>query len=101
MVCQIAGRVGSAAAPFLAANLSLVNKAFPFTVMGTFGLVSFFLSFRLIETNNVRTREHFEDLFHDSPKPISTSNEEDPLLGGPKTINNSHQVTDATILLKA
>ena len=101
VVCQISGRVGSAAAPFLAANLSLVNKAFPFIVMGTFGLVSFFLSFRLIETNNVRTREHFEDLFHDSPKPISTSNEEDPLLGGPKTINNSHQVTDATILLKA
>ena len=101
VVCQIAGRIGSAAAPFLATNLSLVNKALPFIVMATFGLLSFFLSFRLIETNNMRTREHFEDLLHDSPKRTSTSNEEDSLLGGPKTINNLHQVTDATTLLKA
>ena len=100
VVCQIAGRVGSAAAPFLATNLSLVNKTLPFIVMGMFGLVSFFLRFRLIETNNMQTREHFEDLFHDSPKSTSTSNEEDPLLGGPKAINDLHQVTDATALLK-
>ena len=86
VVCQIAARAGSATAPFLATDLSLVNKALPFIVMGTFGLISFFLSLRLIETNNMRTREHFEDLFHDSRIPASTSNEEDPLLGGPKTI---------------
>ena len=100
VVCQIGGRIGSATAPFLATNLSLVHKALPFIVMGTFGLVSFFLSFRLIETNNLRTREHFEDLFHDSPKSTSTSNEEDPLLGGPEAINDLHKVTDATALLK-
>ena len=96
VVCQIAGRFGSAAAPFLATNLSLVNKALPFIVMGIFGLVSFFLSFRLIETTNMRTREHFEDLFHDSSKFISSSNEEDPLLGRPKTMNDLQQVIDIT-----
>ena len=93
VVCQIAARVGSAAAPFLTSNLSLVNKSLPFIVMGTFGLVSFFLSFRLIETNNMGTREHFEDLFHDSPKASSLSNEEDPLLGEQKPITNLQQVT--------
>ena len=93
MACQIAARVGSAAAPFLTSNLSLVNKSLPFIVMGTFGLVSFFLSFRLIETNNMGTREHFEDLFHDSPKASSLSNEEDPLLGEQKPITNLQQVT--------
>ena len=64
--------------------------------MGIFGLVSFFLSFRLIETTNMRTREHFEDLFHDSSKFISSSNEEDPLLGRPKTMNDLQQVIDIT-----
>ena len=42
------------------------------------------------------TREHFEDLFHDSPKASSLSNEEDPLLGEQKTIANLQQVTDTT-----
>lgn len=60
-ICQIAGRIGSAAAPFIASNLSVLYKPLPFIVFGVFSLVSLLLSLLLPETNNVKTREIFDD----------------------------------------
>ena len=102
MLCQIAGRIGSATAPFLARNLALVSKALPFTVMGASGLLSFFASFKLAETYGLRTREKFEDLFQKSSKHNASSRDEDTLIANERnTIDDLNEVTEKTLLVSA
>ena len=67
-ICQITGRIGSAAAPFIATNLSAFNKSLPFIVFGASSLVSLLLSLLLPETNNVKTREVFDDFLENKSK---------------------------------
>ena len=71
-ICQLAGRIGSAAAPFIATNLSAFSKSLPFIVFGVFTLVSLLLSCILPETNNMKTRESFEDFFKSIPEQTSS-----------------------------
>ena len=71
-ICQLAGRIGSAVAPFIATNLSAFSKSLPFIVFGVFTLVSLLLSCILPETNNMKTRESFEDFFKSIPEQTSS-----------------------------
>ena len=71
-ICQLTGRIGSAAAPFIATNLSAFSKSLPFIVFGVFTLVSLLLSCILPETNNMKTRESFEDFFKSIPEQTSS-----------------------------
>ena len=71
-ICQLAGRVGSTAAPFIATNLSAFSKSLPFIIFGAFTLVSLLLSCILPETSNMKTRENFEDFFKSIPEQTSS-----------------------------
>ena len=63
ILCQIAGRVGAAGAPFIATNLAESNKSLPFIVMGAAGFLSALFGCWLSETNERKTRENYEDFF--------------------------------------
>ena len=64
-ICQLA-------APFIATNLSAFSKSLPFIVFGALTLVSLLLSCILPETNNMKTRENFEDFFKSIPEQTSS-----------------------------
>ena len=72
-LAQIACRVGSAGAPFLATNLGLVTKPLPFIIMVTFATISVLLACSLPETNKRDTRENFDD-FYKKPEKLYARN---------------------------
>ena len=72
-LAQIACRVGSAGAPFLATNLGLVKNSLPFIIMTAFGTSSVLLALSLPETNKKNTRENFDDFFQ-KPEKLYTKN---------------------------
>ena len=71
ILCQIAGRFGAVAAPFIATNLAATSKALPFILMSILGFLSVLFGFVLPETNKKASRENFEDFFVNSSKAVN------------------------------
>ncbi|XP_065069180.1 solute carrier family 22 member 15-like isoform X3 [Rhopilema esculentum] len=58
---QIAARIGSALAPWIAKQLKVVNESLPFALMGGMSFISALFLLVLPETVNEKTRETIED----------------------------------------
>ena len=58
---QIAARIGSALAPWIAKQLKVVNESLPFALMGGSSFISAVFLLVLPETVNEKTRETIED----------------------------------------
>ena len=58
---QIASRIGSAGAPWIATGLRTVHASLPFIVMGGSSLIAVAMLFYLPETKGVKTAETFGD----------------------------------------
>ena len=71
ILCQIAGRFGAVAAPFIATNLAATSKALPFILMSILGFLSVLFGCILPETNKKASRENFEDFFVNSSKTVN------------------------------
>ena len=71
ILCQIAGRFGAVAAPFMATNLAATSKALPFIMMSILGFLSALFGCILPETNKKASRENFEDFFVNSSKIVN------------------------------
>ena len=71
ILCQIAGRFGAVATPFIATNLAATSKALPFILMSILGFLSVLFGFVLPETNKKASRENFEDFFVNSSKAVN------------------------------
>ncbi|XP_057290325.1 solute carrier family 22 member 15-like [Hydractinia symbiolongicarpus] len=60
-LCQVAARIGSATSPFIATMLGNIYAPLPFMVMCGVSLLAALSGVALPETNNMATRETFED----------------------------------------
>jgi len=69
---QVAGRVGSASAPFIATTLSSIYRPLPFVLMAGVAVLALFLSLILPETGKEKTRENFEDFFKTQDTNVSS-----------------------------
>ena len=58
---QIAARIGSALAPWIAKQLKVVNESLPFALMGGSSFISAVFLLVLPETVDEKTRETIED----------------------------------------
>ena len=76
ILCQIAGRFGSVAAPFIATNLAATSKALPFILMSILGFLSVLFGCILPETNKKASRENFEDFFVNSLKTVNVQEDD-------------------------